>query len=277
VGEDRVCWPRSRRGDARGIAVVTVNYNTRDIVALLLWSIHRTLRGQVPSVIVVDNASTDGSRPLLERCRDAGLCELIANDANRYHGPALNQAMSHLARRERQEQVEPVGWVWLLDSDCILVRTDTLHDALTAAADHDAALIGEHTWDPWHRCDRVALHSLLIDPAQVWQPTLPPFSDDGDPAYGLECSCLAAQFPVLAFPFVSQGHVIHRGRGTLASIHARGDVTNRLYGWATTHHEAHFERVPGAAATYAHLVDQFNDTVPTLDAEHIVAACQPNA
>lgn len=79
--------------DARGVAVVTVNYNTRGLVALLLWSIYRTLGGQVRSVIVVDNGSSDGSRSLLEGCRDAGLCELIANDANRYHGPALNQAM----------------------------------------------------------------------------------------------------------------------------------------------------------------------------------------
>jgi hypothetical protein len=256
---------------------VTVNYNTRDLAALLLWSIHRTLRDQVWSVTVVDNGSTDGSRPLLERCRDAGLCELIANDANRHHGPALNQAMSHLATRERQERVERVGWVWLLDSDCVVARTDTLDAALSAAADHDAALIGERTWDPWHRCDRVALHSMLFDPAQAWQLTHRPFSDDGDPAYALERSCRAAQSSVLPFPFTSQGFVIHRGRGTLASVQARGEDTNRLYRWATTHHDAHFERVPGAAATYARLLDQFNDTVPTLDAEHLVAACQPNA
>jgi hypothetical protein len=256
---------------------VTVNYNTRDLVALLLWSIHRTLGGQVRSVIVVDNGSTDGSRSLLEDCRDAGLCELIANNENRYHGPALNQAMSHLATRERQEHVEPVGWVWLLDSDCVVVRTDTLRDVLSAAADHDAALIGEHTWDPWHRCDRVGLHSMVIDPAQTWKPTFPPFSDHGDPAYELECSCLAAQIPVVAFPFVSRGYIIHRGRGTLASIHARGEDTNCLYGWATTHHEAHFERVPGAAATYARLVDQFNETVPILDAEHLLPACPRSA
>lgn len=104
-----------------------------------------------------------------------------------------------------------------------------------------------------------------------------PFLVDGDPAYELERSCVGAGLSVLAFPFVSQGYVVHRGRGTLACVHRRGEDTNRLYHWATTHHEAHFELVPGAAETYARLLEEFNDMIPIIDAEHLVRACELDA
>jgi GT2 family glycosyltransferase len=177
MSDDVMYWPRSRHADARGVVVIAVNYNTRDLIAVLLWSIHRALRDRAQCVLVVDNGSTDGSRALLEGCREAGLCELIANDANRYHGPALNQAMSHLAAREGDALSERPRWVWLLDSDCVVVRADVLTDVISEASSHRAALVGERWWDPWHDCDRLALHSLLIDPraslasrhATVWR------------------------------------------------------------------------------------------------------------
>jgi hypothetical protein len=99
-----------------------------------------------------------------------------------------------------------------------------------------------------------------------------PFGVDGDPAYDLARSCVEAGLSVLAFPFASQGYVVHRGRGTLASIDRRGEDTNRLYQWATTHHEAHFELVPGAAETHARLLHEFNDLVPVVDVDHLVPA-----
>src|SRR5713101_3971981 len=90
----------------------------------------------------------------------------------------------------------------------------------------------------------------------------------------LERSWIEAGLSVVAFPFASEGYIVHRGRSTLASVHARGDTTNRLYDWATTHHEPHFEGMAGAAETYARLVDQFAAEVPILDADHLVRACQ---
>lgn len=274
MSDNIVRWPRSRRGADAAVAIVTVNFNTGEHVALLLWSIHRALRDQSCSIIVVDNGSVDSSPALLEGCAEAGLCTLIANDTNRYHGPALNQALSHLATAADQTEEAPVGWVWALDSDCLVVRPDALSDATEAAAREDSALLGERRWDPWHRCDRLAPYSLLLDVARVWQPTIEPFEDGGDPTYELERSCIEAGFSVVAFPFASEGHVIHRGRSTLASVHVRGDTTNRLYDWATTHHEPHFEGVAGATETYAGLLEQFAAEVPILDADHLVRACQ---
>jgi glycosyltransferase involved in cell wall biosynthesis len=276
MSEELVYWPRSRRGDADRVVVATVSYNTRDLIALFVWSVHRLLGNRIHGLIVVDNGSTDGSRELLESWSQAGLCKLIANDTNRYHGPALNQAMSCLAARASRAD-EPAGWAWLLDSDCIVRRPDALDDAVHASATHDAALLGERKWDPWHRCERLALHSLFIDPARVWQPAVHPFVDDGDPSYELERSCVTAGLGALAFPFVSQGYVIHRGRDTLASVYTRGDDSNRLYQWASTHQEPHFELIAQAADTYAALVEQFKDEVPKLHAEHLVRACQLEA
>jgi glycosyltransferase involved in cell wall biosynthesis len=274
VSDDLVRWPRSSRDADAAVTIVTVNYNTREHVALLLWSVDRALRGQKLAIVVVDNGSVDGSQALLERCAEAGLCTLIVNDHNRYHGPALNQALSHLATRARQAPSEPVGWVWILDSDCVIVRPDTLSHAAEAASREGAALLGERRWDPWRRCDRLAPYSLFLDVAQVWQPEIAAFEDGGDPTYELERSCIIAKLPVVAFPFASESYVIHRGRSSLSSVRARDERTNHLYDWATTHHEPHFERIAGAAETYARLVDQFTADVPILDADHLVRACQ---
>jgi hypothetical protein len=266
-------WPSARRGT--GVAIVTVNYNTRDYIALLLWSISRTVRESLHSLIVVDNGSTDGSVELLTGCADAGLCTLIANDTNRYHGPALNQALSHLATVACEPMSEPARWVWVIDSDCVVVKPETLSAATSAASAQHAALLGERRWDPWHRCDRLAAHSLLLDPEQVWQPNIARFEPGGDPSYELERSCLEAGVPVLAFPFVSEGYVIHRGRSTLDGVRERRETANGLYEWATTHHEPHFELVPGARQTYARLVEAFHQAVPVVDAASLVEASQP--
>ena len=86
-------WPAAgapEQGHDR-VSIVTVNYNTAENVAHLLFSIFRILgRDRIVEVVVVDNASTDGSVELLQAMHGAGLIQLIANAKQRYHGPALN-------------------------------------------------------------------------------------------------------------------------------------------------------------------------------------------
>ncbi len=129
-------WPTRIKATAAQprVAVVTANYNTRLLVAQLIYSLYARLGDQqVAQVVVVDNASTDGSRSLLERMAASGLCALIANDAQRYHGPALNQAMNWLAERQRMDGPELlIDYVWVLDSDCVVMRGDTLFTATRA-------------------------------------------------------------------------------------------------------------------------------------------------
>ena len=96
----RTTWPYSdsRVRDGRP-GIVVVNYNTRRLVAQLIYSLYRTLRPLAFGLVVVDNGSTDESAELLSAVAAAGLCDLIANPTNRYHGPGLNQGVSYLARR----------------------------------------------------------------------------------------------------------------------------------------------------------------------------------
>ena len=133
TSEERVLWwPITDVAiEPYGVTVVTVNYNTRRLVSMLLWSVYRFLGSELRSVVVVDNGSSDGSTEILQACARAGLCEAILNDTNRYHGPGMSQALSHCASRAVDGD-RP--WLWLLDSDCVVARPD-------AGADQVAAII----------------------------------------------------------------------------------------------------------------------------------------
>lgn len=159
------------------VAIVTVSFNTLELTALLLWSLHRVLEWPDTEIIIVDNGSTDGSRELLAEAQDAGFCVLLVNDRNVGHGLALNQALSFLSTRPHRPDR-----VWILDSDCVVARPSVL--AHVACGDGGAAaIVGEPPWDPWHGQMRFALYSLLVDPAKVVRPDVELFEEGGDPAF----------------------------------------------------------------------------------------------
>ena len=72
---------------AADIAVVIVNFNTGDWLARCLASIEATRGDIAAEVVVIDNASSDGSADAAEA---AGV-RLIRNATNRYLSPAWNQ------------------------------------------------------------------------------------------------------------------------------------------------------------------------------------------
>lgn len=256
------------RGDAQ-VSVVTVSFNTVELTALLLWSLHRVLEDDV-DVLVVDNGSTDGSAQLLAEAADAGLCHLLLNDVNIHHGPALNQAMDTVLEQEAAPH-----HVWILDSDVVICRAEALRDALAVAARDDAAIVGERHWDQWKRMHRFELYSLLLDLAQVWRPGVAGFQDDGDPSFDLlEASHRAGQVAA-DFPFAAEGYLVHRGRASLAGVVASHDRSHPLYEWALEHHEPHFGGIPGAQERYESLHTRFRSEVGDLSGASLIAACQP--
>jgi GT2 family glycosyltransferase len=92
------------------ISFVIVNWNTREILKNCLESVVQTVHGLTYEVIVVDNASTDGSVAMVQdffpRVR------IIGNDENRGFGTANNQAFQTMEGR----------YAFLLNTDTVLTE-----------------------------------------------------------------------------------------------------------------------------------------------------------
>jgi hypothetical protein len=79
------------------LSIIIVNWNTRDLLSDCLGSVEATVSGLSHEIIVVDNASTDGSVEMLrERFPRV---RAIENPENRGFGAANNQAMRIMAGR----------------------------------------------------------------------------------------------------------------------------------------------------------------------------------
>lgn len=74
------------------VSVLIVNWNTRDLLSACLRSIERHASATLHEVIVVDNASTDGSAEMV--ARDFPHTRLLANTVNAGYARGNNQAAS---------------------------------------------------------------------------------------------------------------------------------------------------------------------------------------
>jgi GT2 family glycosyltransferase len=73
------------------LSIIIVNWNTRDFLCGCLRSVYQTIQGLSFEVIVVDNASRDGSTDMLRKEFPDVL--VIENEDNRGFGAANNQAL----------------------------------------------------------------------------------------------------------------------------------------------------------------------------------------
>jgi len=90
------------------VAIIIVNWNTRDILRNCLESIYAQTQNISFKVIVVDNASSDGSAKMVQSVFPD--VTLIVNDTNQGYATALNQGM----------QVSNGRYKLLLNSDIII-------------------------------------------------------------------------------------------------------------------------------------------------------------
>jgi GT2 family glycosyltransferase len=108
------------------LSVVIPSYNTRDLMEQALRTVEEASAGIRVEVIVVDNASRDGSADMVaEKFPEA---ELIRNERNLGFGGANNAAFERVTGRH----------VLLLNSDTI-VRPDTLRTLVSFMDDHPEA------------------------------------------------------------------------------------------------------------------------------------------
>ena len=272
-----VPWPQSASGSTAGslrAGVVTVNWNTRALLARVLFGLTQVLEpGLVAEIVVVDNASDDGSAELARALADAGVIRLIANREQRYHGPGLTQGVNLLAARAA---AEPLDVVWAVDSDVFVLRPDVLRGATAALRAFGAVVAADpedYEPEPLGLTDRVGgAHCLLFDPAVVWQPRHRPFLEDGEPSRHMQADLRERGHRVLAFPFCADGYVLHLGRATLAEVAARGETSNRYHHWAIAHRVPHYGLNPDGERLLAEFEARYRAAVPDDTVETIVKA-----
>jgi len=271
----RSIWPRELRlADDAPVGVVVVNYNTQELIAQLMYSLYRHVHSPRFHLVVVDNGSTDGSQALLAELSDAGLCETLLNSEQRYHGPGLNQGINHLARRQATvAERERLRYVWVLDSDCVVMRDDALSAAMDVMHNAGAGLVGQWFLDAWYHRDMMGLHSLLIDPSQVWQAGITPFREHGSPSEALQRAAARAGVLAAEFPFTRNGSIVHLGRGTLRAVVQNEHRSNRYFAWATGHNEPHFTLEAEAPSVYGKFLDEFRSEVGDVTAVSLTRAC----
>jgi len=79
------------------LSIIVVNWNTRDLLRNCLRSVYETVTDLCYEIIVVDNASTDGSLEMLEK--EFPGVNRIVNRQNRGFGRANNQAFAIMKGR----------------------------------------------------------------------------------------------------------------------------------------------------------------------------------
>jgi len=121
---DALALPRfASPGEAADLCVVLVNYNTAHLLARCLGELRRASVGLSVRVVIVDNASRDGSADFIRKTFPD--CILIANADNVGFGRANNQALAFAN----------APYLLLLNADAF-VRADTLVKSLAHMKAH---------------------------------------------------------------------------------------------------------------------------------------------
>ncbi len=108
------------------ITIAIVNWNTKDLLRDCLESVYRTVRNITFDIIVVDNASHDGSVAMV--VKEFPGVRIIENSENRGFGAANNQAFAVMKGR----------YALLLNTDTVLTE-DAVHELFTFMENHDKA------------------------------------------------------------------------------------------------------------------------------------------
>ena len=196
------------------LTTIVVNFRTRDETRTCLT----TLRAAYPTLnaIVIDNGSADESTEFLRQFdAEDRFARVIFNEANVFHGPALDQGM-----READTRL-----VFLLDSDCEIRHSGFLEPLVEAFSDDPLLYaIGKrgyaNRWGygPISRRERWTYYvhpfAAVVDRGKYF--TLPPFVHHGAPLYRNMWGATRAGYHLRHV--MIEDHVLHRRR-TTARVH----------------------------------------------------------
>jgi len=118
------------------VSVIIVNWNTRDILRNCLKSVYEQAGGINFEVVVIDNASTDGSAEIVKK--DFPQVILIENSENRGFAAANNQGLAVAKGR----------YALLLNSDTIVQDNAVARTVVFADAHPEAAVVGCRVLNP---------------------------------------------------------------------------------------------------------------------------------
>jgi len=118
------------------VTIIIVNWNTKDLLHNCLKSIDEQAGAIEYEVIVIDNASTDGSAAMVRS--QFPNARVISNDTNRGFAAANNQGMAIAQGR----------YVLLLNSDTIVLNNAIEKTVDFADTTHDTAVIGCRVLNP---------------------------------------------------------------------------------------------------------------------------------
>jgi GT2 family glycosyltransferase len=131
------------------VSVIIVNWNTREILRDCLKSIYEQTRDLTFEVIVIDNASEDGSPQMVKDEFKEAI--LIENSTNRGFAAANNQGMAMAKGR----------YVLLLNSDTVVLDNAIAKTVVFADAHPEGAVIGCRLLNP----DKTLQESCFMFPS----------------------------------------------------------------------------------------------------------------
>lgn len=118
------------------VSVLIVNWNTREILRDCLKSLYEQTRGLTFEVIVIDNASEDGSPQMVKEAFKEVI--LVENSTNRGFAAANNQGMAMAKGR----------YVLLLNSDTVVLDNAIAKTVVFADAHPEGAVVGCRILNP---------------------------------------------------------------------------------------------------------------------------------
>jgi hypothetical protein len=206
------------------VTAVIINFRTPDLLRGAVQSF-RTHYPTTP-LLLIDNGSADGSDTLMRELQGQSPdhTELLLNQLNVHHGPAMDQALRHVN----------TPYVFFLDSDCE-VRKGGVLEAMFGLAESDQAhyAIGKKIFmnkrgfdveGPLGATPYIRPICMLVHRERYL--SLPPFERHGAPCLTNMRAAVTHGFTLLHFPI--EEYVHHAGRGTASIYGYRLGIRGKL-------------------------------------------------